>query len=319
MLTIIVEACDCVGKSTLIGKLHQSIMTAYPNDTIACVKEEHFTYPPKNMSKEDQIEHQRNLYTTWVNRLNDTSASPRIYLFDRFMTGELIYGPMYRDYEPSYIHQLEMMLNPESTYFVTLCASPSTIKSRFDGEFINEDHIESINAAFIREYANSKIARKILINVDDMDADQVFNKVYEFIAPGLTRHIMKQMIRRTSVTRDMYDLAFSDGGISFSDLEDFQSSCDASCTKLQMQLKINEIKECVRNYSKGNAPGKFIYSGKIIDAKGNPKSFKSIECYISSFDSNTNKVIAIPASFDDYEIDQLSIHGHDITKIQFIA
>lgn len=321
MLTVIIEACDCVGKSTLIGKLHQAIASAYPDPSVVHVCEEHFTYPPKNLSKEDQIEHQRALYTKWAVDLTfGRLAPPKVFLFDRFMTGELIYGPLYRDYTPDYIHDLEMILSVRDTYYVTLCASENTIKERFDGEFIDVGHIKQINDEFIRKHMDCRIRRKMLLNVDNLNADEVFNKVYNFIQPGLARHVLGQMYRKASNFKLSLTNLRDDGALDFKTRESLEDAIVINaCTKLNHAMKISELKECVAGYAAGTAPGKFTYGGRLTDGAGVAHTVQCTEFFISSFDEVALKVVAIPSDIDAFANSTVTIHGGDIMQISFFA
>jgi thymidylate kinase len=319
MLTVIVEACDCVGKSTLIENLHQFITSKFgPN--LADVEERHFTYPPKALSKEDQIEHQRKLYTDTVAELTfDANASRKVFLFDRFMTGELIYGPLYRDYTPTYIHDLEMMMNISSTYYITLCASVETIKSRFDGEFIKADHIGKINDEFIKRHADCRIKRKKLINVDGLTPSQVFDIAYEFIRPGLTRSMLNTIIDNN--TKDSVSLSkiLADGSITADEAYHLVDSMTETSSRLYVQRAKSEIFESISGYSKGTAPGKFLYSGTLTDGDGAGKTVRNCVCYLSSYNASTNEVIAVPQDMDAFARGEVRISLDNITNITFFA
>lgn len=193
MLTIIVEAPDCAGKTTLLSNLRKRIENDLTRAGVIAenaFEDVHCTYPPKGLSQIQQIEHQRNEYDNYIDAINHHGSTNKVWLFDRFMTGELIYGPKYRNYSPDYIHEFEKRLNVNQTYFITLVADPAVIESRFDGEFIKATDIAWLVDEYKAQFDQCEIKRKLLLDVSKLNPQQVCNAVYDFISRGLMRHIV---------------------------------------------------------------------------------------------------------------------------------
>jgi hypothetical protein len=197
MLTIIVEAPDCTGKTTLLANLRDKLSAELSVlGNLNKFEDIHCTYPPKGLTQLEQIAHQRNEYDDYIDAINDQNAANKIWLFDRFMTGELIYGPKYRNYSPDYIHAFEQRLNIDQTYFITLVADPKVIESRFDGEFIKAEDIAWLVEEYKSQFEQCQIKRKLLLDVSQLNPQQVCNVVYKFIRRGFNRHRL-DLIRST--------------------------------------------------------------------------------------------------------------------------
>ena len=201
MITVIVEAPDCAGKTTLIANLRSRIHASLGE--FAMFSLEHCTYPPKDLTKEQQIAHQRKEYEDYVDSIS--MSTNVVWLFDRFMTGELIYGPKYRGYTPDYIHELEKKLSRDQTYFITLVADPEVIKSRFDGEFIKEEDISHLVDEYRKQFYDCEIRHKTLIDVSNMNPDQVCKRVYDFIKLGVAKHKISLAIDHIKRATDLVE------------------------------------------------------------------------------------------------------------------
>ena len=144
---IIIEGCDCVGKTSVINKIIQE----HPEfELIKCSA-------PKN--KKEAL----NEYLNIVHRLQTETG----LIFDRALLGECIYGPKYRDYYPEYMRNLEKLI-PINTMLVLLIADIATIEKRFDGEFIKIEHIPIIQKNYIEEFNICNYKTKCMLSTDDI-------------------------------------------------------------------------------------------------------------------------------------------------------
>ena len=182
-LTIILEGCDRVGKSTLAAGLAEFFgkipLTA---DTLI---EQHSSYPPKELSREEQIEYQKISYDEQIKEINDSN---NVYLYDRFLLGEKIYGPKYRNYTPDYINEFEKRFSLDMTFLFILTAEPQLVKSRYDGEFIKFEDIEWLLEQYEKEFITSNIRKKILLDTTLLTPQEVLDIVLATIKPTVERY-----------------------------------------------------------------------------------------------------------------------------------
>lgn len=165
MTNIVIEGCDRVGKSTLIKEflMHGKYEVR------------HCQAPPKGLTQKQQIAHQRAEYLDGVYDLNGRND----IIYDRFMLGECIYGPIYRDYYPKYMRRLEKKVG-DNTIFVVLTASPKLLEERYDGIFIKKEDIPEIVRRFEEEYRKCKVPRKILIRVDGRTPSRIHQLITDY-------------------------------------------------------------------------------------------------------------------------------------------
>jgi len=167
MTNYLICGCDCTGKTTLINEFLKH----------GTFDVRHCKNPPINLSQSDQKEYARQEY---IRGIKDLNAGCDI-IYDRFLLGECIYGPIFRNYYPDYMRELERTLN-ENTILIVLTASPELVLSRFDGKFIKPEQIPEILIRFGREFAASNIKRKLLVFVDDMTPEMIYDYIMEWEA-----------------------------------------------------------------------------------------------------------------------------------------
>ena len=165
MTNMVVEGCDRSGKSTLIKEFLKRKK----------YEVRHCRAPPKGLTQPQQIEHQRNEYLEGVSDLNSRND----IIYDRFMLGECIYGPIYRDYYPKYMRRLEKKVG-DNTIFIVLTASPKLLEERYDGIFIKKKDIPEIVKRFEEEYKKCLVPRKILIRVDGRTPEEIYDIVIAY-------------------------------------------------------------------------------------------------------------------------------------------
>lgn len=184
MLTLIVEGCDRLGKSTLVDGLDK-LLNANFDIAPGEVRHVHSTYPPKGLTREEQIAYQKQSYDAEINLINTTNT---INIFDRFLLGEKIYGPKYRGYEPDYINQFEERLDIHQTFLVVLTADVELVQSRYDGDFIKYEDIKWLLDSYKTEFKLSRIIKKLELDVTRLSVEDVVTNIYNFIKSGVYRH-----------------------------------------------------------------------------------------------------------------------------------
>ena len=92
-------------------------------------------------------------------------------IYDRFIFGEAVYGPILRNYYPSYIHYINQQL-PGNTLLIYLTADIQTLYDRFDNKFILKEHIPLIHAQYERDFLYQKYPIKC-------STEEIYNVIKE--------------------------------------------------------------------------------------------------------------------------------------------
>ena len=150
-MLIILEGCDCTGKSTLAKQICEI------NNQYQVL---HTGPPPGHLSLGALPLYQKKKAYEFV----EFCRTHDFVVFDRGLFGEAVYGPIVRDTPyPSYLRHLERKLPEFRILLVVLWAEPKEILKRFDGKFIKPDQIKEINNAFKREFWKINLWNKHLI------------------------------------------------------------------------------------------------------------------------------------------------------------
>lgn len=166
---ILVEGLDNSGKSTLID----SIVKHYKKPFMKL----HF-YGPPFKTTEENIDFDIELYRGMVRILNDFNY----VIADRSHLGAMVYSPMYRDNDGKYVLRLEKDL-PDDTILITLIDKAENLIKRDDGLSFTTD-IDKKNQEielFKKAHEQSGIKRKLLLDIDGLSIDEVFQKAISFI------------------------------------------------------------------------------------------------------------------------------------------
>lgn len=317
MLTVIVEAPDCTGKTTLLKNLRERVTSELGGLAgLNAFEDVHCTYPPKGLTQLQQIAHQRNEYDNYIDAINNPSAANKIWLFDRFMTGELIYGPKYRNYSPDYIHEFEQRLNVDQTYFITLTADPKVIESRFDGEFIKAEDIAWLVDEYGAQFEKCQIKRKLWLDVSKLNPQQVCNTALSFIRRGLNRHKLSLIRSSLSAAADGLDEMF------LTSLVDDTHVINRRLYIAQCNSRIIETFEQLNETAGVLALTKPLYftlrNGFYLDVKKNQlthatEADSSVLYKITSHNAEYSIVFA-----EREDGSQISIHGSNVQHIAFV-
>jgi len=107
-------------------------------------------------------------------------------IFDRAHGGETVYSPIYRNYSGDYVYEIEKKFGSRVLQNIKLFVfidEPENLINREDGESFTielekkQDEIKR----FVEFFEKSKIKDKALIDIQDMNIEQVFNKIKEFL------------------------------------------------------------------------------------------------------------------------------------------
>lgn len=165
MSIIIVEGCDCTGKSSLIFELSKMMQFEY----------KHFSMPPNNISRKEQHDFCKNEYFNELDKIK----KDEIYVFDRFYFGEQIYAPLYRNYSPDYIDVIEEELNKMNALLVLVYADEKTVIDRFDNVFIKRKDISGILNKYSDIFSFSNINNKMMIDTSHKSSVDCAREVFD--------------------------------------------------------------------------------------------------------------------------------------------
>lgn len=160
-MIILIDGMDRTGKNTLIDHLRSKIKT--PKISVR-----HEGKPPKGV---DPLVWSIQHYEYFFESLKNIDWNEETIILNRTHLGELIYGPLYRNYNSDFILDLEKDFVDNSTddvYLVVLVDSGKNIIARSDGLSIEqfEDQFDNTRDKFIESYSKSQIKNKLLINLD---------------------------------------------------------------------------------------------------------------------------------------------------------
>lgn len=168
----LIDGLDRVGKDTLIDHLRSIIKT--PKITVR-----HEGKPPKNV---DPLVWSIQHYEYFFNSLKNIDPTEETIILNRTHLGELIYGPLYRGYDSSFILDLEkewLETSTEDVYLIVLVDSGKNIMSRTDGLSIeqNAESFDNTKRQFIDAFTKSNIKNKLLIDLDTGNGSRPISEV----------------------------------------------------------------------------------------------------------------------------------------------
>jgi thymidylate kinase len=180
-LFIIVEGPDNVGKSTLIKNVKD-----YFNDMT--LHNLHYSNV-KQPSKEAVIEYSKKTFNEMFQMMEFQIRFHKSGIIcDRSHLGEMIYGPIYRDYTGEFVLDIEKTYSNNislwnNLFLITLVDEPENLIARDDGLSFSTDlekkQTEIDN--FCNAHNKSLIKNKLQLNIKDYDADAASKAVIEFI------------------------------------------------------------------------------------------------------------------------------------------
>lgn len=184
-LFLIVEGPDAVGKTTLI----QNIRNYFNKNTF---KNIHFG-SVKHSSTDSYINYNRKLYNEMFQlMINDLTNENSGIIFDRSHLGEMVYGPIYRNYTGEYVLEIENNFKHilsvwDNLFLITLIDEPARLVERdllrgdglsFTTDVDRKKHeIDNFSDA----HSKSGIRHKLIINIKDKTAEDVKLEVIDYI------------------------------------------------------------------------------------------------------------------------------------------
>ena len=178
-MILIFEGPDNSGKGTLIS----NIKTYYKNISFHTL---HYSNI-KGFTSDESIKYGKKLYFEMF-KIIEFCANQNISLIcDRSHIGEVVYGPIYRNYDGNYIFDIENEFKNKYIWrninLITLYDSPENLIKRDDGlSFsieINKKQQEIDN--FVKAHYNSNIENKLLINISENDEFNTLRKTINFL------------------------------------------------------------------------------------------------------------------------------------------
>jgi hypothetical protein len=109
------------------------------------------------------------------------------FIMDRGHISEAVFSNMYRDYDGSYVFDLELKhnINDDNTFLIYLYDNPKSVMSREDGDSLSTTEAaiqEEINK-FKCAVDKSNIKNKLVVYIQDFDLDT--KKVSEYVIKWL--------------------------------------------------------------------------------------------------------------------------------------
>lgn len=187
MKHIIIEGLDRTGKDTLIN---------YLCSTVSNYSVRHFKRPVGN-TNEEKIQFQKNdfedefILSEYLSDDEISTLSPYdIYVWNRSHIGEYVYGNLYREYDPSWIFDLEKQHEidkNDNAYLILLYADAEFLIKKEDGKSLSdklEDREKEIKL-FLEAFEKSNIKNKLKIKVNFgdnyIDKEYIQKQVTEFL------------------------------------------------------------------------------------------------------------------------------------------
>ena len=179
-MIIILEAPDNCGKSTQVQKL----IHLFHDKSIHQL---HYSSVKGFETKEETKTYSCKMYSDMF-KLLFSNYKDMHFTLDRSHIGEMVYGPMYRNYDGNYVLNIENYWRDfedfwNEIYLITFIDTPLRLVSRDDGLSFSIDLEKKTKEVKLFKDAHNKslITHKLLIDIENLDENQVFEKIKEFI------------------------------------------------------------------------------------------------------------------------------------------
>jgi thymidylate kinase len=185
MKLIILEGADNVGKDTLIHEITKNI----PSKNLI---KKHWV-SPKGNTNEEKIEFQKKSFNREFESYENLSIifHNHIMIWNRSHIGELVYGKMYRDYDPTdWVFQLEAkhhFSDNDDIYLIYLDSDAEFLVNNDDGQsFSNKLQDKETELQLFRKAVNdSTIKNKLTLKINQgkqrMPLLSLVNQINQFI------------------------------------------------------------------------------------------------------------------------------------------
>jgi len=178
-MIFILEGTDAVGKSTQAHKI-QSLLLDKPTHFL------HYSSLNGFSTIEELINYSYNLYSNMFFILQNNYKTSH-FILDRSHISETVYSPMYRNYDGSYVYDIEKNFLIDEKFWEQICLitfidNPENLIKRDDGlsfsTNINKKKQEI--QLFIEATKNSNIFNKKIININNKNIEEVFSEIKLF-------------------------------------------------------------------------------------------------------------------------------------------
>jgi len=177
-MIIIFESPDNLGKDTQI-KLLQKFLIDKPTHIF------HYSNI-SGISNKDCKKYSKKLYTDTFKIIKKLYKN-RHLIFNRFLIGEYVYSPIYRNYNGDYIFNIEKKYCNEKfwddIYLISFTDSIENIINREDGKSFSIDPLikQQEISLFKEAIEKSIIKNKIIIDINGKSIEQVHQEIYKFL------------------------------------------------------------------------------------------------------------------------------------------
>jgi thymidylate kinase len=172
-LNVIVEGPDNVGKTTII----KNIKNHYVDITFHTL---HYS-DIKQKNIESTIDYNKKMYTEMFKiMIHQSKFKNTGIICDRSHLGEMVYGPIYRNYSGDYVLEIEKKFNNYDIFWntillITCYDDPKNLIARDDGlsfsTNLKKKTIEIDN--FLNAHKKSNIKNKLLLNIKNNNANSI--------------------------------------------------------------------------------------------------------------------------------------------------
>lgn len=175
---------DNVGKTTLINGI-KNYFNDYTFHTI------HYSNV-KQESTEKVIEYSKKMYREMFNyMLNSIKFNKSGIICDRSHIGEMVYGPIYRNYSGEYVIDIEKEFSNiksiwDNIFLITLYDEPENLIARDDGLSFSTNLEKKQNEInnFLKAHDKSTIKNKLTINIKNHNKTEALNAVINKVMKG---------------------------------------------------------------------------------------------------------------------------------------
>jgi len=179
-MILIIEGPDRCGKSTQILKT-QPLLTDRPLHTL------HYSSIKGFKTSNEVKTYSEKLYKSMFTLLRENHYESH-FILDRSHIGEVVYSPMYRKYDGSYVYDIEKLFSADpdfwsELYLITFIDNAENVIKRDDGlSFTTELEKKKIEIqAFVDATNRSHILNKTIININNKDIAVVHEEVKSFL------------------------------------------------------------------------------------------------------------------------------------------
>lgn len=177
-MIIIFDGLDNTGKDTQI-KLLQNCLLDMPTHIL------HYS----NIENISNLVHKQVLHKIYEDAFSIIKKSyyKRNLIFNRFLYSENVYSSLYRNYDGSYIFDIEKKYKNKkyfkNLYLIILIDSSKNLIERDDGLSLStlKQNKEKEISKFIETFDNSIIKNKILINIENKSIEEIHLLILNFL------------------------------------------------------------------------------------------------------------------------------------------